>query len=157
MKLPEWLKIALYALSTVYAGFCEFFNLDGLVFGFILSAMIWDWLTGTYRAAIGKGERYSSTRGNNGIIVKVLGAGSILLTAVALKLLNVPHHEYFSTIFLSLLAVNDLLSSFSNIYTIRTGETLNEFDAVSLIIRSMHEMLKKVVQKAVGKLKNISE
>lgn len=158
MKTPEWFKISVYALSIAYASFCKYFHLDELVFAVILSTMLFDWVTGTIRAALGRGqEKYSSTRGNNGIIVKVLGAGAILLVSLFLKIMNIPYYEYFTTSALSILAANDLLSSLSNIYTIRTGQKLQEIDAISLLIRSMHGAIKKVVNNVVNKLKNISE
>lgn len=158
MKLPEWLKITLYAISAGYAALCHYFNLDPITFGVILLAMLFDWITGTARALMGRGEhKYSSQRGNNGIIVKALGAGSVLLVSLCLKVLNVPHYEYFTTAALAILAVNDVLSSLSNIYTIRTGEKLQEFDAISILIKSMHDILKKVVDKAVSRLKNTGD
>jgi hypothetical protein len=72
--------------------------------------------------------------------------GLIGCIALVLKLAGMPHTIFVTSSFM-ILACHDLISATSNIYAIRTGQKLEEFDAISTLIKALHSKLIALVKK----------
>ena len=98
-----------------------------------------------------KTKTFSSHQGIIGAIAKLLGMILLLTVAYMFKVIGI-NSAIFTSIF-ALLAINDLLSALRHWYTIKTGERLAEYDAITALIKSLHDWLKHLTETFLSKLK----
>jgi phage-related holin len=133
-----------YTIFTTIGIALDYVGLDPLVIIILTLTFILDFLTGMLKAYT-FGE-YKSRIGWVRTIAKVLGMGLIGCIALVLKLVGMPYTIFVTSSFM-ILACHDLISATSNIYAIRTGQKLEEFDAISVLIKALHSKLIAIVKK----------
>ena len=138
------MKSYYYTLSATIGITLDFLGLDPLALYILVIAFLIDFLTGMTKAYV-LGE-YKSKIGWVKTISKVLGMGLIACIALVMKLIGIPHSLFITSSFM-ILACHDLISATANLYTIRTGKKLEEFDAISQLIHNLHTFLIKLVKK----------
>jgi phage-related holin len=146
MKMTEN-KNPLYVIFAFIGVMCEFVGINPLVLGVLTGSFVLDFLTGITKSWVS--GTYKSKIGWVKTIAKILGILLIGLMALTMKLLGIPHSYFLMSSFM-ILALHDLISSVSNLYTIRTGKELEEFDAISLLIRNLHKKLIGLVKKILN-------
>lgn len=137
------LSLYLYAIGVSIGSVCAYFGIEPMVIVVLTVCFSFDFLTGMYAAK--KKETYKSSKGREMTITKILGIIAILIMALIFRALHVPH-EYFTLSALMLLSVHDLISSLRHIYYLRTKKDLGEFDAISALIKTMSNSLKKLAK-----------
>jgi phage-related holin len=138
------MKSFIYTISASVGAFLHFIGLDPLALWILALSFILDFLTGITKAWV-VGE-YKSKIGWVKTLSKVLGIGLIACVALVLKLLGYGYGTFITASFM-ILACHDLISATANIYTIRTGKKLEEFDAISILIKAINEKLIALVKK----------
>lgn len=137
----------LYIVSGAFGAFCVYFGIDPVVFMILTGALIFDFLTGMLKAfTLGT---YKSKIGIVKTLSKVLGIGLIGLVNIMFKYMGMTQ-DYFIISSMMILAAHDIISSLANIYTVRTGKSLPEMDAFSLVIKMTHEKLTGLVRKVLN-------
>lgn len=96
----------------------------------------------------------TSRRAWLGVMKKSATIVSIFSVALILKGINLLSEEYIS-VMLSILIMAEGYSSIQNIYAIRTGSILPEFDAISIFLKTFSEFLKEKIDKSIPKSPNI--
>lgn len=103
-----------------------------------------DMITGIWRvAAISGGKEIKSAKAINGLASKMLFAFVPLVIAYTGKGIGLDLAAFASGT-LSLLIVSTAYSIIGNIYTIRTGVVIAEFDAMRVILNAVKGLLDKI-------------
>jgi Bacteriophage holin family len=143
MLIPVWAKNLGYILAAILG-----VKYDALfAFG---ALMIMDVVTGVIASASVNGWRSVTSRR---LAFGVLSKLCLLLIplAVALAALIVGQDmSFLVTSAISILAVSEAYSITGNVYTIKTGKRVPEFDAVSIILSRIREVLIAPVEKGRG-------
>ena len=114
---------------------------------FILSfLMVLDLVTGTTKSYVRK-EDTTSRRLSAGFLSKVMVLLIPLTVAIMAKGLEVDM-RWLVTFTISILIVAEAYSVVGNIYTIKTGETVKEIDAVSAIVKALGRFLENMLKGA---------
>ena len=79
---------------------------------------------------------------------KVATLMSILSIALILKGIGIDDHKYVTSV-LGIFIMAEGYSTIQNIYAIRTGKILPEFDVLSLIIKTIGEFFRDRIENAV--------
>ncbi len=110
-------------------------------FTILLVFIIVDMITGIWRVGVTKGgQEIKSAHAINGLVSKLLFALIPLVIAYSGKGIGVNLID-FAKGSLSVLILATAYSIIGNIYTIRTGEYVKEFDAVRLILSAFRKLL----------------
>jgi phage-related holin len=136
-----------YIVASSFGGFCSFIGIEPIVVLILMLSYSIDLISGILRSKV-TGE-YESKIGWIKTLVKVLGMGLVGVVALIFKVLNF-NHELFLMSSLMVLAMHDLISASSNLYTIKTGKELQELDAFSLLIKKINNTLISVVKKILN-------
>lgn len=133
-SLPDVIKNFLY-LPTFLVG------MEMQSFTILIVFIMLDMITGIWRVAVIEGgHEIKSAKAINGLVSKMLFALIPLIVAYTGKGIGVDLTAFASGC-LSLLIVSTAYSAIGNIYTIRSGKTVAEFDAVRLILNGMKRLL----------------
>lgn len=108
------------------------------------------WLLKQY--SINKDE-ITSYRGWRWVIKKVLTLMFLLSFALMFKWVGIDWTTYIKSVF-SILIVAEFYSVTQNTYSFMTWKKVNEFDAVSIIIKYIWEILIKNIEKFIWEKKN---
>ena len=108
--------------------------------------MMFDLLTGTVKAFSSR-EDITSRRLSAGFLSKVMVLLIPLTVAIMAKGLEVDM-RWLVTFTISILIVAEAYSVVGNIYTIKTGETVKEIDAVSAIVKALGRFLENMLKGA---------
>lgn len=120
-------------------------------FGILLVFIILDMITGIWRVYVMQGgEAIKSRHAINGLASKMLFVVIPLVVAYTGKGLGVDL-TYLATGCLGLLIAATGYSIIGNIYTIRTGVMVVEFDAIKLILTAIKNLLDKLTIDQRGK------
>lgn len=85
-----------------------------------------------------------------GAMKKVATMISILSIALVLKWLAIKETQYLVAM-LSIFIMSEWYSTIQNVYTIRTGKILPEFDVISIVIKNAWEFFKQKIENMVKK------
>ena len=83
-----------------------------------------------------------------GIVKKVATLASLLSIAIAIKVAEMDPAVYTKGL-LSILIMNEIYSTLQNVYAIRTGTILPEFDVISILIKKYMDFMKRLIESAV--------
>lgn len=86
-----------------------------------------------------------------GILKKIWTLISVIVIALILSWLWLWDHSKYIVSFLSLLIMAEWYSIIQHIYTIRTWEEVREYDAVSMVIRKIWQLLWDAIEKSLWK------
>ncbi len=135
--IPAWLKNATYALAALAGVTHEAYTAFAVL-------MLFDVATGVLASAKCDGWRsITSRRLSFGIISKLLLLFIPLAIALAGKAAGVSLQSVISSAFM-VLTLSELYSVIGNIYTVRTGVRVPEFDAVSVVLRNIRRLIEKL-------------
>lgn len=99
--------------------------------------------------------KFSSRIGTIGFLSKLLGMCLIVVISALLTTIGV-RHVMSLTAFFVFMTINDVLSALRHWYTIRTGEVLEEYDAITALIKKLHTSLSKYVQNKLEAFDNFT-
>lgn len=85
-----------------------------------------------------------------GVMKKVATLMSVLSVALVLKWLEIWEWRYITSM-LWIFIVSEWYSTLQNIYAIRTGKMLPEFDVISIVIKNAWEFFKQKIENMVKK------
>lgn len=140
------LKIAWYL--SAFALF-EYLNIPQAQLGILAILMIVDFASGVGKQYRLDKSKITSHDGWLGAIKKVATLCAILTIALVFKGLEMDAGAYIKGA-LSIIIMAEGYSIIQNIYAIRTGNILPEFDVVSILLKSFSDFLKKRIETAVS-------
>ena len=129
-----------------FASLIAALGLDVTKFVILSFLMELDLVTGTTKAYVRK-EDITSRRLSAGFLSKVMVLLIPLTVAIMAKGLEVDM-RWLVTFTISILIVAEAYSVVGNIYTIKTGETVKEIDAVSAIVKALGRFLENMLKGA---------
>lgn len=136
---PEQWKLTTLAIYIPFAYLGQMFMLDSeALFAYALLLLI-DTFTG-FAKTISLGQSPTSRR----LIVGVISKISMLIIPIVLALGAKGIGKDFSPLIdtvIYVLILSEIYSIIANIYTIKTRKTVEEFDAISLILRRIRTLL----------------
>lgn len=136
MNTNENLTALKYYALMLYAPFLAIANytgLDAIAIECLTILVLIDIVTGISKT-ICIGKKPTSTRLANGIFSKLILLLIPVCVAIAVKGLGLDFSSLIDTT-LIVLILSELYSIIANIYTIRTKKQVEEFDAISIILR----------------------
>ena len=128
-----WVKSALYFISVAVSLGINYIEASEKIIFTLTALMVVDWLTGIVKA-IRLNIKPTSKRSNKGIIEKVMLLVIPISIGVTLKAVDIPIGITIQTVF-SLLLVAELISVISNCYCIYTRTDIQEYDAVTALLK----------------------
>lgn len=144
------IETSVYIITGVYA-WIEDKGISAYILTVLLVFMLMDMLLGVLKASVVKTlPNPTSKKAKRGILTKIL---MFMLPAVsgliwgafdvesALKIVNLQ---------LSALMVAEGYSIIGNVYAIRTGEEIDEFDAGTYVVRKIANFIKKLLKKLLN-------
>lgn len=137
-----WIKSALYFVSMALSLGINYIEASERIIFTLTALMVVDWLTGITKA-IRLNIKPTSKRSNKGLIEKVMLLVIPISIGVTLKAIDIPIGVTMQTVF-SLLLVAELISVISNCYCIYTKTDIQEYDAVTALLK----WLKSTIMKA---------
>jgi phage-related holin len=133
-----------YVFGTWFMTMLEASGIDVAILIVLGGAFATDYVMGLLASF--KTKEFKSRIGLIGFLSKLFGIVIIILISMLLNMLGIPNKISLTGMF-TLFAINDILSALRHWYTIKTGEKLTEYDAITTFIRSMHEYLKGIASK----------
>lgn len=143
-----WIKSGLYAVAVIivnYVGqFFTYIEVENMLVLALTIIMIFDWVTGVLKAkALNK--KVSSKRSNKGVLEKAVLLAIPLAIAFVAKVINIPLGVTVKGLF-SILIVAELYSAVGNCYCIYTKEDIQEYDAITAILKWLRNSLSKILK-----------
>ena len=138
----------LFILNFLYVPFIalmHYLKLDAEVMTIFASLLVLDIITGWFKA-IAIGDKPKSWRLANGIISKVLFILIPLVMALVAKALHDIDIKVLFYVVVDALILSEAYSILGNIYTIQTGNRVEEFDVLSKILKLIRNTLNKLLQ-----------
>jgi len=140
-----YIKMVGYASSVAYF---SYLNIPTEQVGILAVLMVIDFITW-----IGKQYRVDKTQIKShlawlGVIKKVATLITVLSVALVMKWLDINDGKYVSSI-LWIFIMAEGYSTIQNVYAIRTGKILPEFDVISLLIKEVWDFFKRRIDGAV--------
>ena len=133
-------KVFFINIYIYFTALMSYLNIKAEMF-IILAVLIFiDYITGV-AASFRVGKDITSQKMQVGILSKFIILLIPLSFALTAKMLNVEHYEFLIYSGIDILALSELYSIISNIYTIRTKKFLPEFDVVSLIGAKIQDII----------------
>lgn len=139
-----WVKSATYFIAMCVTAAINYIETDHVLIYTLTFLMVLDWITGVIKAKQ-LNVKVTSKRSNKGIIEKLMLLVIPVAIAVTLKAVNVPIGVTMRAAF-SLLTVAELFSVISNAYCIYTRTDIQEYDAVSAVIKFMRASIMKALK-----------
>ena len=127
------------------ASLVQFLEIDGKKLSILVVLMCMDMLTGTLKAYRTK-ENITSRRWIAGFLSKLV----VLLVpfTIALMAKGVDFDvKWFIGFSISIMVIAEAYSILGNIYTFKTGEAVEEIDAVSAIIKVLRNFLENMIER----------
>ena len=138
----------IFALNFLYIPFValmHYLGLDAEVMMIFSTLLVLDIITGWFKT-IAVGEKPKSWRLANGIISKVvLILVPLVMAAVAKAVHDIDVRVLFYVV-VDALILSEAYSIIGNIYTINTGNKVEEFDVLSKILKLIRNSLNRLLQ-----------
>lgn len=138
------IKVFFLSIASFIAGVLTYVGIDKEAFTIFTALVMVDFFTGVVKAWH-LGEKISSNKAKYGIFSKI----SLLVIPITIAAASKAIGEDASTFFiwaLNLLIISEAYSILGNVYSIRSGKELPEWDVISLIGRKIREFFTKVEQ-----------
>ena len=139
------LKTSWYLAS---AAVFQYLNIPSEQFGILSALMIIDFITWVGKQFRIDRKEIKSHLAWLWLMKKVATLMSILSIALILKGIGIDDHKYVTSV-LGIFIMAEGYSTIQNIYAIRTGKILPEFDVLSLIIKTIGEFFRDRIENAV--------
>lgn len=153
----EWTgSVVAIAKTGGYIGAIAFFEYLGIPqtqLGILALLMIIDWFTGVSKQFVLNRKDITSQKAYIGIMKKLVTVMIVMIVALMFKGLDIVGDVYLKGV-LSLLIMAETYSSIQNIYTVRTGKLLPEFDVISILLKSFGDVIKNKLESAISNTAN---
>lgn len=136
----KYYSLMLYAPFVVIA---ELTGLDAIALQCLTALIVIDLITGVTKT-ISIRKKPTSTRLANGVFSKLVLLFLPVCVAIAVKGLGLDYKVLIDTT-LSILILSELYSIVGNIYTIRTKKEVEEFDAVSMLLKVIRKYINRIL------------
>lgn len=149
-NLPQMMEVVTYPFAIVAASLTSV-GINANFLMILSTLMAIDFLVGFLRAwLIPELDDPTSKRAilglvKKGVILILIGVLALVFSVVSLEAM-----PYMVNTLIAVFAVAEGYSILANIYCIYTGEVLTEFDAVTLIIKSVGKYLEKLIKKLLS-------
>ena len=144
MPLPTTAKT--FGLNALYLPLVPFFawlSVPAEEIAILAILLIIDYFTGVLKVFILKGDLRSYRA-----IAGMLSKGSILLLVFALAFMAKGiglDFKLYLALFISALIISETYSIFGNVYSCWTKEDVEEFDAVSMVLKKVRSMIERLL------------
>lgn len=140
-----WNSIAyiLYGAAAIVATWLNYLGIQQIFFYALGSALVFDWLCGFYKAF--RFKELSSDKSKRGIVDKLLLLFLPLVLSISFKAFHLDIGFTIDVIF-AILTISEILSSMRHIIEMRTGEKIEEVDAVTMLLKAIGSIFLKFVK-----------
>jgi len=142
----EWIKNIVYFIAFCFGWVCAYTKVSQEVITILVVLMIFDSLTGYIKVAV-LGGSPSSTKLGIGVVSKALLLLIPFTLALVAKGVGIELNG-LATGTLATLVISEGISVITNIYIIRTGKDIKEFDIVSAMLLRIRKALLAMAQKS---------
>lgn len=147
VSILSYLKIAGYGLSVIVF---ESLGIQQTQIGILVILMLLDFITWIGKQYKIDASQITSHEAWLGIIKKILTLAIIFIVWLLFKGLWIDGTAYINWV-LAILIMAEAYSSLQNIYAFRTGTVLPEYDVISILIKTVWNYLKEMIDKTVNK------
>lgn len=151
-----WLKEnapMIYLFFGWFVSVIEWSGLEPIVLMLLGGSAAVDYFFGVLAAF--RTGKFNSRIGTIGFLSKLLGICLIIIISGLLTVIGVKHVMSLTAFFV-FMTINDVLSALRHWYTIRTGEVLDEYDAITALIKKLHTTLRKYVEDKLNAFDNFT-
>lgn len=124
----------------------EYLNIPWVQFSILSCLMIIDFATWVWKQYVLDPKKITSHRAWLGLIKKVSTLMIFLALGLMFKWLNISAIEYIKWI-ISIFIMAETYSIIQNIYAIRTGKLLPEYDVISTVLKLMWTYIQNLIEK----------
>lgn len=154
--ITSWIAIAKTSWYLWAIAVFQYLNIPTEQFGILAVLMTIDFITG-----VGKQYRIDPKEIKSHLawlwaMKKIATLMSVLSVALVLRWLQVDDHRYVNAV-LAIFIMAEGYSTIQNIYAIRTGKVLPEFDVISLVLKAMWDYFKNKIDSTVKKTLEIND
>lgn len=142
-----WLKTAWY-IAAIWM--FEYLAIPTEQLGILATLMLIDFVTGVGKQFRIDPKQIKSHLAWLWVMKKVATLVSVLSVALVFKWLDINEQKYVMWI-LSIFITAEWYSTLQNIYAIRTGKILPEFDVISIVLKNIWEFFKQKIENMVKK------
>lgn len=138
--------------ATKYSGYIwgiaifQFLGIPQMQIAILWVLMIFDFFTGVWKAYRLNKQEITSHSAWLGAMKKVWTFILIFSLALVMKALELEPDWYIKTV-ISILIMSEFYSIIQNLYAMRTGKVIPEFDAISLLLKFIWEWVKNWLEK----------
>jgi toxin secretion/phage lysis holin len=135
------LKIAFNIFLLGIANFMYTIGMDIEATYYLSILLIIDYVTGLLKAKT-LGQSITSNKMKYGIVSKLSIVAIPLVLSIGAKAIGMDFHQ-FLTVAINLIILSEIYSIIGNVYSIREGKELPEYDALSFIASRIRDFLEK--------------
>lgn len=137
------------AVSVTIIGICAYLGIDYMIFALYTVLMFIDFFTGVVKGVVHKD--LSSTKAISWFASKFFMILLILAVGITCKILHFEFMAHILSGLFSILALAELYSIIGNIYEVKTGKKVKEFDAVSMVVSKLLTIIKNKLETDINK------
>lgn len=112
--------------------------------------MVLDFVTGIGKQYAIDPREITSHKAWLGAVKKVGTVVALFTVALVMKALELEADGYVKG-FLAIIIAAEGYSIIQNVYAVRTGQILPEFDAISIVLKKLSEFVKGIIEKSIEK------
>jgi phage-related holin len=144
-KMEKQIDVTLSLITAWIASIFAFLGLNEIQFIILAALMAIDMLTGIAKSYKVSKHSVSSHRMGMGVISKLLYLLVPIIIALAMKGLGIKElGEWLVAFSINALILTETYSNIGNIYTFKTGRTVQEIDAISYILEAIRNLLDRL-------------
>ncbi len=144
----EWISIA--SIKTFWyvavTSVLVYFNIQQEAFYILSALMIIDTITGVAKQHAILANGITSRRLSNGVMAKFVTLLFLLSGGIVVKYFTESTGLYVQTV-MSLLIMSEFYSIIQNVYAVRTGILLPEYDAISITLKKITGLIREYIDK----------
>ena len=141
--ISDHTKIILNTLYIPFIAFMNFLKLDHIAIEMFALLLVIDMLTGIAKS-LRLGIKPTSKRFSLGILSKLILILVPIILSIAAKAIDINISAIVYTA-INALILNEVYSSIANIYTIRTGKIVEEFDVLSKLLFIIKSFMTRIL------------
>lgn len=129
----------------------EYLQIPSTQFSILWTLMIIDFIAGISKQIVLDPQQITSHRAWIGIIKKVWTLISVIVVALMLSGVGLWDYTQYTISLISVLIMAETYSILQNVYVMRTGEKVTEYDVVSKIIKFVWDLIVQFIEKSLKK------
>lgn len=146
----SWIALAKTSWYIGAVAIFQYLNIPSEQLGILGTLMLIDFVTGVWKQFRIDPREIKSHLAWLWAMKKIATLMSVLVIALVLKGLGIWEERYIISV-LGIFIMAEGYSTIQNVYAIRTGKILPEFDVISLIIKTIWEYFKNKIEATVKK------